>query len=88
MGLARRDVPRTVGRVADLLDQKGAMGLMREGGWRVGPRARHGVKMVMAGRRPVILPLHHGQPYGKSLTRAIVRQAGLDPKEVRAWNSR
>jgi len=31
------------------------------------------------------LPNHHRQPYGKSLNRAIVRQAGLDPKEVNAW---
>ena len=36
----------------------------------------------------MILPYHHGRPYNKSLNRAIVRQAGFDPNEVRAWISR
>jgi predicted RNA binding protein YcfA (HicA-like mRNA interferase family) len=73
--------------MAALLDQKLAVRLLREHGWQVTGQARHGLKMVRR-QRVVILPRHHDQPYGKSLNRAIVRQAGLNPKEVTAWISR
>lgn len=74
--------------MAYLLDQKTAKSLLEKRGWRVGVPARHGIKMEKPGRRPMILPKHHGRPYGKSLNHAIVRQAGLNPKEVNAWISR
>lgn len=74
--------------MAHLLDQKTARELLQKRGWRVGVPARHGIKMEKPGRRPVILPKHHGRPYGKGLNHAIVRQAGLNPKEVNAWISR
>jgi HicA toxin of bacterial toxin-antitoxin, len=74
--------------MAYLLDQKSAIQLAREKGWRVSRQAQHGVKMIKRGRRPLILPRHHGQPYGKGLTAAVARQAGLNPKEVKAWISR
>jgi len=38
---------------------------------------KHVVKMEKAGERPITLPRHGGKTYGKGLTAAILRQAGL-----------
>lgn len=39
---------------------------------------KHVVKMEKEGLRPITLPHHRGATYGKALTAAILRQAGLD----------
>lgn len=39
---------------------------------------KHVVKMEKEGLRPITLPYHRGKTYGKGLTAAIVKQAGLD----------
>ena len=39
---------------------------------------KHVVKMEKEGSRPITLPHHRGKSYGKGLTAAILRQAGLD----------
>ena len=39
---------------------------------------KHVVKMEKEGGRPITLPHHSGKSYGKGLTAAIRRQAGLD----------
>ncbi|HLI61500.1 MAG TPA: type II toxin-antitoxin system HicA family toxin [Solirubrobacteraceae bacterium] len=70
---------RAYGRVvAKLLDQRGAIRLLTRDGWTQTRGGKHVVKMIKPGRRPITLPHHHGQPYGKGLSAAIVRQAGLD----------
>jgi hypothetical protein len=74
--------------VPKTLDQKTALRLLQQNGWKKGERANHGIKMQAPGRRPVILPRFRGRPYPKSLNSDIIRQAGLNPKEVRAWISR
>jgi hypothetical protein len=74
--------------MAHLLDQTAAVRLLQEHGWRVGGRSRHGIKMLPPRVRPIILPQNHGRPYGKGMGGAIAREAGLNPKEVRAWISR
>jgi hypothetical protein len=43
--------------------------------------------MEKPGKRPVILPRYQGRPYLRGVHHDIVKQAGLDPKEVRAWIS-
>jgi len=39
---------------------------------------KHVVKMEKEGQRPITLPHHHGKTYGKGLTAAILKQAGLN----------
>lgn len=46
-------------------------------GWRRERGGKHVVKMTKAGNRPITLPQHRGQTYGKGLDAAIRRQAGL-----------
>jgi len=59
------------------LDQKKAIKLLREDGWRKSRGGKHQVKMVKAGYRPITLPQHKGRDYPPGLARAILRQAGL-----------
>ena len=61
-----------------LLDQKSARRLLEQHGWQMTRGGKHVVKMEKEGRRPITLPNHSGQTYGRSLTAAILRQAGLD----------
>src|SRR5579875_345351 len=68
----------TVDRMAKLLDQRGAVRLLTADGWTQSRGGKHVVKMIKPGRRPITLPRNHGQPYGKGLSAAIVRQAGLN----------
>jgi predicted RNA binding protein YcfA (HicA-like mRNA interferase family) len=70
-----------------LLDQRSAMKLLQEHGWTIGKPGRHVVKMVKEGARPITLPHHRGQVYGKGLTHAIIRQAELQPREDGRWSS-
>jgi predicted RNA binding protein YcfA (HicA-like mRNA interferase family) len=59
------------------LNQKKAIGLLRENGWLQSRGGKHQVKMIKPGCRPITLPQHQGRDYSKGLTQAILRQAGL-----------
>ncbi|HYM44962.1 MAG TPA: type II toxin-antitoxin system HicA family toxin [Solirubrobacteraceae bacterium] len=59
------------------LNQKSARKLLEAHGWRRTSGGKHAVKMEKAGHRPITLPMHKGRDYHQSLTRAILRQAGL-----------
>ena len=63
------------------MNQKSANALLTLNGWERVAGGKH-VKMTKKGMRPVTLPHHRGSQYGKGLTAAILRQAGL-PKEHR-----
>jgi predicted RNA binding protein YcfA (HicA-like mRNA interferase family) len=67
--------------MAKLLDQREALRLLQSNGWTRTTGGKHVVKMVRTGRRPITLPRHHGQPYSKKLSAAIVKQAGINSKE-------
>lgn len=60
-----------------VLNQKKAIKLLREHGWEQTIGGSHVVKMKKPGHRPITLPKHKGQDYGKSLSAAILKQAGL-----------
>ncbi|MGI9113244.1 MAG: type II toxin-antitoxin system HicA family toxin [Gaiellaceae bacterium] len=64
--------------MAKLLNQAAARKLMEADGWVVARGGKHVVKMTKPGMRPVTLPFHGGQAYGKALSAAIRKQAGLD----------
>jgi predicted RNA binding protein YcfA (HicA-like mRNA interferase family) len=74
--------------VAKLLDQRTAIKLLEDDGWRRGKAGRHVVKMVKEGVRPITLPRHRGQVHGKGLTSAILKQARLNSTEDSRWSSR
>jgi predicted RNA binding protein YcfA (HicA-like mRNA interferase family) len=59
------------------LSQKSAKKLLEQYGWRETRGGKHAVKMEKPGHRPITLPMHKGRDYHQSLTRAILRQAGL-----------
>jgi predicted RNA binding protein YcfA (HicA-like mRNA interferase family) len=61
-----------------LLDQRSARRLLEDNGWELTRGGRHVVKMEKPGHRPITLPRHRGKTYGKGLTAAILKQAGLD----------
>lgn len=65
-----------------LLCQKSATALLTRFGWTVTIGGKHNVKMDKPGHRPVTLPKHKGQDYSIGLTRAILKQAGIDPSEL------
>ncbi len=60
------------------LNQRSAIKLLRRHGWTRTAGGKHAVKMTKPGHRPITLPRHRGQDYGPGLTRAILKQAGLD----------
>jgi predicted RNA binding protein YcfA (HicA-like mRNA interferase family) len=60
------------------LNQKSAKKLLEEHGWRQTRGGKHNIKMEKPGHRPITLPYHHGEDYGKGLSAAIRKQAGLD----------
>lgn len=64
------------------LSQKKGIDLLRRNGWEKKAGGKHGVKMVKQGQRPITLPKHKGSDYGPGLTRAILKQAGLEDQ----WN--
>ena len=68
----------TVDRRPRILNQKDAIALLQELGWTLSRGDKHAVKMTKPGMRPITLPMHHGRDYSRGLTRAILRQAGLD----------
>ena len=63
--------PRTI-------SQKDAIALLQEHGWTLSRGGKHAVKMTKPGLRPITLPMHHGRDYSRGLTRAVLRQAGLN----------
>lgn len=66
--------------VPKLLSQRTAIKLLRTHGWEQEAGGKHVVKMVKSGYRPITLPAHNRQDYSRSLTRAILAQAGLVPQ--------
>jgi predicted RNA binding protein YcfA (HicA-like mRNA interferase family) len=64
--------------VAAPLNQKAAQRLLELHGWTRTLGGKHVVKMVKPGHRPITLPHHGGKDYGKGLSAAIRRQAGLE----------
>jgi predicted RNA binding protein YcfA (HicA-like mRNA interferase family) len=68
--------------VAVPLSQKKAIKLLQQHGWTQTVGAKHSVKMTKAGQRPITLPRHRGEDYGRGLTWAILRQARLEDE----WN--
>jgi predicted RNA binding protein YcfA (HicA-like mRNA interferase family) len=63
--------------VADLLSQRKARKLLEAHGWACTAGGKHVIKMVKEGERPITLPHHGGKDYGKGLSAAIRKQAGL-----------
>jgi predicted RNA binding protein YcfA (HicA-like mRNA interferase family) len=68
--------------VSKVLSQKAAIRLLVAHGWTRTTGGKHNVKMTKPGSRPITLPRHRGRDYGAGLTRAILRQAGIDPREL------
>jgi len=68
--------------VGKLLNQKSAARLLSEHGWAQTAGGKHNVKMTKPGCRPVTLPKHQGQDYSPGLTRAIFKQARIDPNSL------
>ncbi len=68
--------------MAKLLNQRTAIRLLRDHGWVQTAGGKHGVKMTKPGQRPITLPKHRGRDYSHGLTRAILRQAGIDPRQL------
>ena len=68
--------------MAKLLNQKRAIKLLKSQGWAQKIGGKHVVKMVKEGERPITLPTHRGADYSPGLTRAICRQANIDPDEL------
>jgi predicted RNA binding protein YcfA (HicA-like mRNA interferase family) len=66
-----------------LLSQKSAIKLLREHGWEQSIGGKHSVKIVKPGSgRAVTLPRRKSANYTIGRTRAILRQAGIDPSEL------
>jgi predicted RNA binding protein YcfA (HicA-like mRNA interferase family) len=68
--------------MSKLLSQKTARKLLEGHGWCKTTGGKHVVKMEKAGMRPITLPKHKGGDYSIGLSRAILKQAGIDPKEL------
>lgn len=60
-----------------VLNQASAIKLLESEGWVRTLGGKHNVKMEKDGKRPITLPQHRGRDYSKSLTSAILREAGL-----------
>ncbi len=59
------------------MNQKEWRKRLEEDGWTQEIGGKHVVKMTKPGCRPITLPRHKGQTYGKGLDAAIRKQAGL-----------
>jgi len=68
------DLPR-------VLSQRTAKQLLEANDWTETIGGKHVVKMTKEGQRPITLPACRRQDYSPGLTAAILRQAGLKPKE-------
>jgi len=67
--------------MAKLLNQKSAIKLLKQHGWTQTVGGKHNVKMVREGKA-ITLPQHKGRDYSLDLTRAILKQAGIDHREL------
>jgi len=65
--------PKTV----KLLNQKFAIKLLKQHGYKQTSGGKHQVKMVKGGTA-ITLPQFKGEDYSKSFTRTILKQAGLE----------
>lgn len=65
----------TAPRAPRVLSQSVAQAWLESRGWTMERGGKHSVKMVKQGCRPITLPMHKGEDYGKQLRGAIVRQA-------------
>ena len=74
-GVARSGYARPVG---GLLNQRMARKLLERDGWTMTGGGKHAIKMEKPGHRPITLPHHRGADYGRGLSAAIRKQAGLD----------
>jgi predicted RNA binding protein YcfA (HicA-like mRNA interferase family) len=59
------------------LNQRKAIKLLKENGWKQARGGKHQVKMTKPGRRPITLPQHKGRDYQAGLAGSILKQAGL-----------
>lgn len=58
-------------------NQKSLRKLLEKNGWTCEVGGKHSVKMTKPSHRPITLPQHSGDDYGKGLESAILKQAGL-----------
>jgi predicted RNA binding protein YcfA (HicA-like mRNA interferase family) len=63
--------------MAETLSQKSAQRLLEQHGSVMTRGGKHNVKMEKPGHRPITVPMHNGADYRRSLSAAIIRQAGL-----------
>jgi predicted RNA binding protein YcfA (HicA-like mRNA interferase family) len=70
MGRAEASLPKA-------LSHDSAKALLIAEGWTATVGGKHSTKMTKPGERPITLPRHKGQDYGRQLRSAILRQAGL-----------
>lgn len=68
--------------MSKLLSQKTARKVLEGHGWSKTTGGKHNVKMEKAGMRPITLPWHKGADYSIGLSRAILKAAEIDPKEL------
>lgn len=66
-------------RPAKALGQGSMRRLLELQGWVAEVGGKHVVKMTKGGERPITLPHHDGNDYGKGLRGRILKQAGLAP---------
>lgn len=59
------------------MNQKDWIKRLKRDGWTKERGGKHAVKMTKPGKRPITLPKHRGQVYGKRLSAAIKKEAGL-----------
>ena len=59
------------------LNQKKAIKLLKENGWKQARGGKHQVKVTKEGHRPITLPQHKGRDHQSGLTSTILKQAGL-----------
>jgi predicted RNA binding protein YcfA (HicA-like mRNA interferase family) len=60
-----------------VLNQKQAIKLLQQNGWKQEAGGKHSVKMCKPKCRPITLPRHKGRDYSAGLTASILREAGL-----------
>ena len=65
------------GPVKGTLNQKKAIRLLKENGWKQARGGKHQVKMTKPGCRPITLPQHKGHDYQPGLAGSILKQARL-----------
>jgi predicted RNA binding protein YcfA (HicA-like mRNA interferase family) len=64
-----------------VMNQRALIRLLERHGWRRKVGGKHAVKMTKPHARPITLPHHKGRDYSAGLTRAILRQARIEPED-------